>query len=42
MAQHAQVLGPTGHVELDPIVLAQSVDSAILSDPSQEPAKSES
>ena len=44
MVQHALVLEPSGHVELDPIMLAksvQSVDSAVQSDPSQESGKPE-
>ena len=45
VAQHALVLGPNGHVELNPFVpaqTAQSVDSTIQSDSSQESVKSES
>ena len=45
MPQNALVLGPSGHVEPDPIVPAkpaQSVYSAIQSDPSQESVKPES
>ena len=39
VAQHALVLGPSGHVKQDPFVPAQTaqpVDSAIQPDPSQE------
>ena len=45
VAQHALALGSSGHVEPDPIVPAQpaqSVNSAIQSDPSQESVKPES
>ena len=45
LAQHALVLAPSGHVEPDPILSAksaQSVDSAIQSDPLQESVKPES
>ena len=45
VAQHALVLGPSGHVESNPVVPAQptqSVDSTIQSDPSQKFIKSES
>ena len=45
VAEHALVLGPSGHVQSDPIVPAQSAqsfDSAIQPDPSQESVKPES
>ena len=45
MAQHALVLGPSGHVEPDPIESAQSsqpVNPTVQSDPSQKSDKSES
>ena len=45
VAQHALVLGPSGHVHSDPIVPTQpalSVDSAIQADPTQESVKPES
>ena len=35
MAQHALVLGPSGHVQPDPIESAQPVNTALQSDPSQ-------
>ena len=41
VAQHALVLGSSGHVHSDPTVSAQSGDSAIQPDPAQEPAKPE-
>ena len=44
VAQHALVLGPRDHVGPNPILpaqLAQSVDSAIQSDPSQKSVKPE-
>ena len=44
LAKHALVLGPSCHVEPDPIESAkraQSVDSAVQSDPSQESVKPE-
>ena len=40
-AQHALVLGSSGHVQSDPTVPAQSGDSAIQPDPAQEPVKPE-
>ena len=39
VAEHALVLGPSGHVQSDPIVLSQSAqpgDSTIQPDPGQE------
>ena len=42
VAQHALVLGPSGHVQSDPIESAQSVDTALQSDPSQKSDKSKS
>ena len=44
MAQHALFLGPSGHVQSDPTkpVLAQSVNTALQSDPSQKADKSKS
>ena len=45
VTQHAMALGPGGHVKLHPIFVAdqpaQSVNSAIQSDPSQESVKPE-
>ena len=41
VSQHALVLGPSGHVQSDPTVPAQSGDSAIQPGPAQEPVKSE-
>ena len=44
LAQHALVLGPSGHVQSDPTVPAQPVqsgNSAIQPDPTQEPVKPE-
>ena len=41
VAQHALVLGSSGHVQSDPTVSAQSGDSAIQPDPAQEPVKPE-
>ena len=44
MAQHALVLGPSGHVQSDPTLsaqFAQSIDSTIQPDPAQEPVKPE-
>ena len=44
MAQHALVLGPSGHVQSDPTVPAPSTkssDSAIQPDPAQEYVKPE-
>ena len=41
VAQHALVLGPSGHVQSDPTVLAQSGDSTIQPDPAQEYVKPE-
>ena len=41
VAQHAFVLGPSGHVQSDPTVPAQSGDSTIQPDPAQEPVKPE-
>ena len=42
VAQHALVLGPSGHVQPNPIVPAQPADSTIQSDSSQESVKPES
>ena len=45
VAQHALILGPGGHVQLNPIVLAepaQSPDSAVQPDSSQESVRPES
>ena len=42
VAQHALVLGSSGHVQSDPTGSAQSGDSAIQPDPAQEPVKPES
>ena len=39
VAQHALVLGSSGHVQSDPTVPAQSGDSAIQPDPAQETCK---
>ena len=39
--QHALVLGPSGHVQSDPTVHAQSGYSTIQPDPAQEPVKPE-
>ena len=41
LAQHALVLGPSGHVQSDPTVPTQSGNSAIQPDPTQEPVKPE-
>ena len=41
VAQHAQVLGSSGHVQSDPSVSAQSGISTIQPDPAQEPVKPE-
>ena len=44
VAKHAQVLGPSGHIQSDPTVPAQSAqsgDSTIQPDPTQESVKSE-
>ena len=44
VAQHALILGPSGHVQSDPTVSAQSAqsgDSVIQPDPAQEPVKPE-
>ena len=44
VAQHALVLGSSGHVQSDPIVSAQSAqsgDSTIQPNPAQEPVKPE-
>ena len=44
LAQHALVLGPSGHVQSDPTVPtqpAQSGNSGIQPDPTQEPVKPE-
>ena len=41
VAQHALVLGPSGHVQSDPTVPAQSGDSTIQPDPAQESVKPE-
>ena len=44
VAQHALVLGSSGHVQSNPIVSAQSAQSgdlAIQPDPAQEPVKPE-
>ena len=41
VAQHALVLGSSGHVQSDPTVPAQSGDSAIQPDLAQEPVKPE-
>ena len=41
VAQHALVLGPSGHVQSDPTVPAQSGDSAVQPEPAQEPVKPE-
>ena len=44
VVQHALVLGPSGHVQLDPTVPAQSAqsgDSTIQPDPAQESVKPE-
>ena len=44
VAQHALVLGPSGHVQSDPTVPAQSTQpgySTIQPDPAQESVKSE-
>ena len=41
VAQHALVLGSSGHVQSDPTVPAQSGDSAIQPDSAQEPVKPE-
>ena len=42
VAQHALVLGPSGHVKPNPTIPAQSADSALQSDPSQESVKPKS
>ena len=42
VAQHALVLGPSGHVQSDPNEPAQPVDTALQSDPSQKSDKSKS
>ena len=42
MAKHAFVLGPSGHVKPDPNVPAQSANTALRSDSSQESDKSKS
>ena len=42
MAKHAFVLGPSGHVKPDPTVPAQSANTALRSDSSQESDKSRS
>ena len=42
VAQHALVLGPSDHVQSDPIKPAQSVDKALQSDPSQKSDKPKS
>ena len=41
VAQHALVLGPSGNVQLDPTVPAQSGNSTIQQDPAQESVKPE-
>ena len=41
VAQHALVLGPSGHVQSDATVPAQSGDSAFQPEPAQEPVKPE-
>ena len=41
VAQHALVLGSSGHVQSDPTVPAQSGDSTIQPDPAQESVKPE-
>ena len=44
LAQHALVLGPSGHIQPDPTVPAQPVqfgNSAIRPNPTQEPSKPE-
>ena len=41
VAQHALVLGPSGHVQSDPTVPPQSGDSGIQPDPAQESVKPE-
>ena len=42
MAQHALVLGPSGHVEIDPTVPAQSANTVLPLDSSQESDKPKS
>ena len=42
VAQHALVLGPSGHVQPNPTEPAQSDNSALQSDSSQEPWKPKS
>ena len=45
VAQHALVLGPSGHVQADPtepVLLAQPVNTALQSDPSQKSDKTKS
>ena len=39
VAQHALVLGPSGHVQLDPTVSAQSSDPSVQPDHTQESVK---